>query len=172
MSWEDKLYKAQMNQKVNVVQTLYSDEIEKARSGIYADTPYNRKKGLVGQHYGGKKQEELKIEPYEMTFDKYYKKYYEIKLKDALKSIRTERQKSMIGDKSQYIYYLNNKKSNFAYKTENEAKQKAEEHAKSLYSKNNARNEHLFEIAKALSMNKQLPIKVLKDYPELNSIKN
>ena len=33
-------------------------EIEKARSGIYADTAENRKLNRVGQHYGGKKKEE------------------------------------------------------------------------------------------------------------------
>lgn len=29
----------------------------KARSGVYKDTPANRKKGIVGQRYGGKKEE-------------------------------------------------------------------------------------------------------------------
>ena len=31
----------------------------KARSGVYKDTPANRKKGIVGQRYGGKKEETL-----------------------------------------------------------------------------------------------------------------
>lgn len=31
----------------------------KARSGVYKDTPANRKKGIVGQRYGGKKEEML-----------------------------------------------------------------------------------------------------------------
>ena len=34
--------------------------LEKARSGIYKDTPENRKLGRVGQHYGSKKVEEKK----------------------------------------------------------------------------------------------------------------
>ena len=37
---------------------LLSNLIEKARSGVYKDTPYNRKHGLVGQKYGSKKEEE------------------------------------------------------------------------------------------------------------------
>ncbi len=35
-----------------------NEELEKARSGIYADTAENRKLGRVGQKYGGKKQVE------------------------------------------------------------------------------------------------------------------
>jgi len=33
--------------------------IEKARSGVYADTPENRKKGRVGSKFGGEKKPEL-----------------------------------------------------------------------------------------------------------------
>lgn len=38
------------------------EEIEKARSGRYTDTPLNRKMGRVGQKYGQKKEEESKPE--------------------------------------------------------------------------------------------------------------
>ena len=38
-----------------------NDEVEKARSGIYADTAENRKLNRVGQQYGGKKQVEKNI---------------------------------------------------------------------------------------------------------------
>lgn len=34
------------------------DDLVKARSGVYKDTPYNRKHGLVGQRYGGNKKDE------------------------------------------------------------------------------------------------------------------
>lgn len=38
--------------------SLVLDRIEKARSGVYADTAENRKLGRVGQQYGGKKSED------------------------------------------------------------------------------------------------------------------
>lgn len=41
----------------NIVQQFGTD-IEKARSGVYADTAENRKLHRVGQQYGGKKQED------------------------------------------------------------------------------------------------------------------
>lgn len=42
------------------IQKSFDDELEKARSGVYADTAENRKLGRVGQQYGGKKNEEEK----------------------------------------------------------------------------------------------------------------
>lgn len=39
-----------------------NDEVEKARSGVYADTAENRKLARVGQQYGSKKQPEQKNE--------------------------------------------------------------------------------------------------------------
>ena len=39
------------------MRTIALNHIEKARSGVYADTAQNRKLGRVGQQYGGKKQE-------------------------------------------------------------------------------------------------------------------
>lgn len=48
----------------NVTKALEND-IYKAKSGIYADTPYNRKHGLVGMKYGKEKKEENKLSPEE-----------------------------------------------------------------------------------------------------------
>lgn len=42
------------------MRTIALNHIEKARSGVYADTAENRKLGRVGQQYGGKKQEAAK----------------------------------------------------------------------------------------------------------------
>lgn len=46
--------------------SLVLDMIEKAKSGVYADTPENRKLGRVGQQYGSKKQDDqpAKVEIY------------------------------------------------------------------------------------------------------------
>lgn len=52
-------------------------EIEKAKSGVYADTAQNRKLGRVGQQYGGKKKTESAQKP---TAKK--------SVQDTLKSIR------------------------------------------------------------------------------------
>ena len=40
------------------MRSIALDHIEKARSGVYADTAQNRKLGRVGQQYGGKKSED------------------------------------------------------------------------------------------------------------------
>ena len=46
-----------------------SEEIEKARSGVYADTAENRKKGRVGQKYGEeKKQKDVKLSVDEKSY--------------------------------------------------------------------------------------------------------
>ena len=46
-----------------------SEEIEKARSGVYADTAENRKKGRVGQKYGEeKKQKDIKLSVDEKSY--------------------------------------------------------------------------------------------------------
>lgn len=44
----------------NIQKSFIDNDLEKARSGVYSDTPENRKLGRVGQQYGGKKQPELK----------------------------------------------------------------------------------------------------------------
>lgn len=40
------------------IEKAFGNDIEKARSGVYADTAENRKLQRVGQHYGGRKQEQ------------------------------------------------------------------------------------------------------------------
>lgn len=52
-----KCYENQESQR-NFIQKSLDSDFEKARSGVYADTPYNRRKGLVGQHFGSSKKEE------------------------------------------------------------------------------------------------------------------
>ena len=47
-----------VNQTARNIVQQFSTDIEKARSGVYADTAENRKLQRVGQHYGSKKQEE------------------------------------------------------------------------------------------------------------------
>lgn len=46
------------NRRNSILKGFINNGLEKAKSGIYADTPQNRKLGRVGQKYGGKKQEE------------------------------------------------------------------------------------------------------------------
>ena len=59
MDWlEERVRQAQQEQE-DLIKSQLGD-FEKAKSGIYADTPYNRKKGLVGQKYGSEKQGEEK----------------------------------------------------------------------------------------------------------------
>lgn len=53
-----KLTNLVVNQTAQNIMQQFSADIEKARSGIYADTAENRKLQRVGQHYGSKKQEE------------------------------------------------------------------------------------------------------------------
>lgn len=47
-----------VNQTARNIMQQFGTDIEKARSGVYADTAENRKLNRVGQKYGGKKQEE------------------------------------------------------------------------------------------------------------------
>lgn len=47
-----------VNQTARNIMQQFGTDIEKARSGVYADTAENRKLHRVGQQYGGKKQEE------------------------------------------------------------------------------------------------------------------
>ena len=47
-----------VNQTARNIAAQFSVDIEKARSGVYADNEENRKLRRVGQQYGGKKQEE------------------------------------------------------------------------------------------------------------------
>lgn len=55
MDWlEDKIRRFQQEQE-NLIKSQLGD-FEKARSGVYKDTPYNRKKGLVGMKYGSEKK--------------------------------------------------------------------------------------------------------------------
>lgn len=47
-----------VNQTARNIMQQFGTDIEKARSGVYADNEENRKLNRVGQQYGGKKQEE------------------------------------------------------------------------------------------------------------------
>ena len=53
-----KLTNLVVNQTAQNIMQQFGTDIEKARSGVYADTAKNRKLQRVGQQYGGKKQEE------------------------------------------------------------------------------------------------------------------
>lgn len=53
-----KLTNLVVNQTAQNIMQQFGTDIEKARSGVYADTAENRKLHRVGQQYGGKKQEE------------------------------------------------------------------------------------------------------------------
>ena len=62
-SWEKEIQDRQQAQKDHIEKSIdfscdkaIENEIEKARSGIYADTYQNRKAGLVGQKYGSEKK--------------------------------------------------------------------------------------------------------------------
>lgn len=52
---------------VTLEKAIIKQDIEKARSGIYTNTPENRKLGRVGRQYGGKK-EEVKEEGFDKLF--------------------------------------------------------------------------------------------------------
>ena len=53
-----KLTNLVVNQTARNIMQQFGTDIEKARSGVYADNEENRKLNRVGQKYGGKKQEE------------------------------------------------------------------------------------------------------------------
>lgn len=53
-----KLTNLVVNQTAQNIMQQFGTDIEKARSGVYADNEENRKLNRVGQQYGGKKQEE------------------------------------------------------------------------------------------------------------------
>lgn len=53
-----KLTNLVVNQTAQNIMQQFGTDIEKARSGVYADTAENRKLHRVGQQYGGKKQED------------------------------------------------------------------------------------------------------------------
>jgi hypothetical protein len=73
------------------------DEIEKARSGIYADTYENRKKGIVGQKYGytksiGSKEENRQKSPNTKESNDRYKTEEEVekRLDEVFNTLRDE----------------------------------------------------------------------------------
>lgn len=65
MKFEQQILKSQQDQLNHInsmIDWSLDDLILKARSGVYANTPENRKLGRVGQKYGTKKEEEKKDE--------------------------------------------------------------------------------------------------------------
>jgi len=79
------------------------DKIQKSRSGIYADTPENRRLKRVGQKYGSKKQEEISVgkekkgeeqpkkEVSEQELANFAKQSSEKQLQEAIKSSSDEK---------------------------------------------------------------------------------
>jgi len=56
------------------IEKSFDNELQKARSGVYADTPENRKLSRVGQQYGGKKKDDNnQFDAVMQSFDKLLK---------------------------------------------------------------------------------------------------
>lgn len=61
---ENSIYQHRISVRENIEKAFnggvnLNEELEKARSGVYADTAENRKLARVGQQYGGKKKKEF-----------------------------------------------------------------------------------------------------------------
>jgi len=61
--WEQDILKHNLQKALSCELGYYVsiDELEKARAGIYKDTPENRKLGRAGQKYGTKKEKDVEI---------------------------------------------------------------------------------------------------------------
>ena len=57
---QDKCNEIQKSQQEHIQKSFGSEDIEKARSGVYKPTKQNLKEGKAGQKYGDKKFPELK----------------------------------------------------------------------------------------------------------------